>query len=59
MLVERCFLKKRGKGRSMGGRKKDFISLIFSDQERQSSYGFIHMWNMRNSARDYKGKEGD
>ena len=30
-----------------------------SIRERQSSYGFTHMWNIRNSERDYMGKEGN
>ena len=29
-----------------------------SIRERQLSYGFTHMWNIRNSERDYKEKEG-
>ena len=30
-----------------------------SVRERQSSYGFTHTWIIRNSVRDYKGKEGN
>ena len=30
-----------------------------SQSEKRQSYGFTHMWNIRNSKRDYKGKEGN
>ena len=28
-------------------------------RERQLSYGFTHMWNIRNSERDHKGRRGN
>ena len=30
-----------------------------SIRERQLSYGFTHMWNIRNSEGDHKGKDGN
>ena len=29
-----------------------------SSSERQLSYGFTHMWNIKNRVEDYRGREG-
>ena len=35
-----------------------YIECNKSVRERQLSYGFTHMWYIRNSAEDHKGREG-
>ena len=36
---------------------KSYVSEI-NQSERQLSYAFTHMWNVRNSAEDHRGREG-
>ena len=33
--------------------------ILSVNQQGQTSYGFTHIWNIRNSERDYMGKEGN
>ena len=36
----------------------DYAKWNKSSRERQSSYGFTHMWNIRNSTEDHRRREG-
>ena len=38
-----------------GGHYAEWNKLV---RERQLLYGFTHMWNIRNSVEDHKGREG-
>ena len=42
----------------MDGTGGDYANLNKSVRARQLSYGFTHMWNIRNSAEDHRGREG-
>ena len=42
----------------MDGTGGDYAKQNKSIGERQSSYGFTHMWNIRNSTEDHRGREG-
>ena len=37
---------------------KKFLSEYQSVRERKISYDFIHMWNLRNRAHEYRGRGG-
>ena len=43
---------------NMDGTGGDYAKWNKSSRERQLSYGFTHMWNIRNSTEDHRGKEG-
>ena len=51
--------KRRGSISKQGIESCNRTSLIICQGEARSSYGFIYTWNIRNSERDYKGKEGN
>ena len=42
----------------MDGARGDYAKSNKSNRERQLSYVFTHMWNIRNSTEDHRGKEG-
>ena len=43
----------------MNGTGGDYAERNKSVRERQLSYGFTHLWNIRNSTEDHRGSEGE
>ena len=41
----------------MDGTGEDYPKLNKSSRERQLSYSFTHIWNIRNRVEDHRGKE--
>ena len=42
----------------MDGTGGDYVKRNKSNRERQLSYGFTHMWSIRNRAEDHRGRKG-